>query len=193
MTSPPVRRAAATLGAAAAMGSLARPYATIGSADRVVSVAVALDPRSPMLAFGILVTVSAAVAVVDHTRGEQLLGILFAVVLVAGVLGPLVVPEFRGAPEPGLWLLLIGWVLVDVADDLDPDRRHPRFGRWLAVDALTMLLLSGSVFLWVHRTAVTTGWTVTLRVAWLASGVVAVAGWLVAAAWEWTAERESSV
>jgi len=88
-----------------------------------------------------------------------------------------------------MWLLLIGWTMVDVADDLDPRRSHARFGRWLPVDALTVLLASGSGFLWVHRNAVLSGWTTTRTVLWALTGIAALGGWLLAVAWEWTAEE----
>lgn len=181
------RRALTALGAGCALASLAFPYATIEAAGRQVSVAVALDPRSPLLVLGLLVLVGAALSMVDATRGEQVLGLLFAAVLVGAVLGPLVVVDSTGYPEPGSWLLLAGWVLVDAGADLDPTREHARFGRWVPVGALAVLLLAGSAFLWVDRLAVTTGWTTAYAVAWVVTGSVAVGAWLVAAAWEYTA------
>jgi hypothetical protein len=189
MVSLLVRRGVAALGGLAGVASLAQPYATIESGGRAVAVAVSLDPRSPALVLGVLVFAGSVLAVADQTRGEQLLGGLFGLLLFACVVGPLVVPGVRGYPRPGLWLLLVGWVLVDVADDLDPGRSHARFDRWLPVDALTVLLVSGSAFLWVHRGAVRSGWTTTRTLLWALTGAVALGGWLVAVAWEWTAER----
>lgn len=185
-TDPLFRRALTALGAGCALVSLAFPYATIEAAGRRVSVAVALDPRSPLLVLGLLVLVGAALSMVDATRGEQVLGLLFAAVLVGAVLGPLVVVDSTGYPEPGIWLLLAGWVFVDLADGLDPAREHPRVGRWLPVAALVVTLLAGSAFLWVDRLAVTGGWTTARTAAWAGTGAVAVGAWITAAGWEYT-------
>lgn len=180
------RELLAAFGASCALASLALPYATLSGAGLDVQVAASLGARSPLLALPVLVVAGALLSLFDTTRGEQVLGLLFAALLVATVLGPLVVPDLSGWPEPGLWLLLAGWVLVDAADDLALS--NPRAERRVVLGALTSLLVAGSAFLYLHRVALTGGWTTPLLVVWLATGAVALGSWITAFVWEWTAE-----
>lgn len=179
----------ALLGAACAVASLALPYATLSGLGRTVSVSVVLDPRSPLFALPILVVGCAVLAALDTTRGEQLLGFLFALGLAAFVVGPLFVMDFSGWPGPGLALLFVGWLLVDAADNLDPALSNDRAPRWVPLSGLAVLGVAGLSFLWLHRVVVRTAEPTLVTAAWLVSGAIAVVAWLLTAAWEWTAER----
>lgn len=179
----------ALAGAGWALASLAFPYATLSGPNRTVRIAASLSPRSPLLALPVLVISGAVLAVIDSTRGEQLLGALFAVALLATVVGPLFVADRTGHPGPGLWLLLVGWILVDAADDLDPALSNSRADRRVALGALAVLLVAGSMFLWRYQ-PVRDPHDLARTTLVAVSALVATVAWLTAAAWEWTAERE---
>jgi hypothetical protein len=188
---PQPRRLLALAGVVCTLASLSFPYATLSLGGRSVAVAATVDPRSPVFVLPILVVVAAALAAVDPTRGEQLVGGLFGLLLLAAVVGPLFVLELTGWPGPGLWLLFVGWLLVDAADDLDPALTNERADRRVVHAALTALFVAGSVFLATHRAAAVDGASLAVTALWLASGVLGTAAWGVALWWERTADRTS--
>jgi hypothetical protein len=185
-------RVLAAAGALCALGSLAFPYATLVGFGQRVPVTPRIRGRLVLLGLAALVVGGAAIALVEYTRGEQVLGVLFALLLATTVVGPLFVPELTGVPEAGLWLLFVGWLLVDAADNLDPRLSNERAERWVALAALAVLGTAGSVFLWLHRQYIEVGLTGPAEILLPASGAIAIAAWLVAFWWEWTATREAA-
>jgi hypothetical protein len=121
------------------------------------------------------VLAGAAVGLVDHTRGEQLLG------TVAGGLAAAVAVAWAAGVDltagPGLAVAMVAWGFLEAADLFGPRLSHPRTPRSRPLVAVAVCVAGTVGFLLLA------GW-VRLPV-----GVLAVAAWLYAVRWELTASR----
>lgn len=174
MTGPrAARRGLGLAGVALAVASVPLGYLRLGGRPVTLTLPAGTVGLDALVAVAVLG--SAGVALLDCTRGEQLLGAvaggLAAAVGVSWVVGAAV------SAGPGLPVAMVAWALVEVADLLDPRLAHPATPRRLAVAAVGLAAASTVAFL-------TVGGPVRLL-----SGVLAVAAWLYAVRWELGAVR----
>jgi len=178
---PPGRRAVAGVGAALAVASTPLPYLRVGGDPLAVALPAGAVGADVLVAAAVLA--GAAVSLVDHTRGEQLLGAvaggLAAAVGVGWLAGAAGVgpPLARLTAGSGLALAVVAWGVVEAAALLDPERSHPRVPRWAAVGAVAVCVVGTVGFLFLAG---------SFR---LLPGVLAVAAWLYAVRWELVATR----
>lgn len=181
MDRPGREQAVAGVGAALAVASVPLPYLGVGGDPLVVALPVGAVGADALVAGAVLA--GAAVSLVDHTRGEQLLGTV-AGGLAAAVGGCWLVaaagagwPFDQVSAGPGLAVAMVAWGGVETADLLDPGRSHPGASRWTAVAAVGVCVVGTVGFLLVDG---------GVR---LLPGALAVASWLYAVRWELAATR----
>jgi hypothetical protein len=183
MDYPSRARLAAGAGAALAVASVPLPYLRAGGDPVVLPLPVGDVGADAVVAAVVLA--GAAVSLVDHTRGEQLLGAVTGGLAAAVAVGWVAGAAGAGGPfgrltaGPGLAVAMVGWGVVEVADLLDPGRSHPRGSRWAAVGAV-----AGCV-------AGTVGFLLVDGGVRLVPGALGVAAWLYAVRWELAATRSS--
>ncbi len=173
MDRPGREQAIAGTGAALAVASLPLPYLRVAGDPLVLALPAGVVDVDWVVAGAVLA--GAVVSLVDHARGEQVLG------TVAGGLAATVglgwVAGTGLAAGPGLAVATVAWGVVEVAALLDPRRSHPRVSRWVAVGAV-----AGCV-------AGTVGFLLVDGGGRLVPGALGVGAWLYALRWELTASR----
>jgi hypothetical protein len=181
MDYPGGERLAAGTGAALAVASIPLPYLRVGGDPVVLALPVGSVDADAVVAAAVLA--GAAVSLVDHTRGEQLLGAVAGGLAAAVAVGWVAGAAGAGGPfgrltaGSGLAVAMVAWGAVEVADLLEPGRSHPRVSRWAAVGAV-----AGCV-------AGTVGFLLVDGGVRLVPGALGVAAWLYAVRWELAAAR----
>ncbi len=181
MGRPGREQAVAGVGAALAVASVPLPYLRVGGDPLVVAFPVGGVGADALVAAAVLA--GAVVSLLDHTRGEQLLGtVAGGLAAVVGV-GWLIAAAGAGWPfdqvsaGPGLAVAMVAWGAVETADLLEPGRSHPEASRWTAVAAVGVCVVGTVGFLLVDG---------GVR---LVPGALGVGAWLYALRWELAATR----
>ena len=167
------RRALAGTGAALAVASLPLPYLCVAGDPLVLVSPVGAVDVDWVVAGAVLV--GAVVSLVDHARGEQLLGTVAGGLAATVGLGWVAGTDL--AAGPGLAVAMVAWGVVEAAALLDPGRSHPRVSRWVAVGAVAGCVAGTVGFLFVDGGGR------------LVPGALGVGAWLYALRWEVTATR----
>jgi len=181
MDRPAREQVIAGAGAALAVASVPLPYLGVGGDPLVVAFPAGTADVNALVAAAVLA--GAAVALRDHTRGEQLLGTVAGGLAAAVGVDWLAATAGAGGPfgqlsaGPGLVVAMVAWGIVEVAALLDPGRSHPRTPRWIAVTAVGVCVAGAAGFLVVDG---------AVR---LVPGALGVVAWLYVVRWELEASR----
>lgn len=173
MNRPGREQAIAGTGVALAVASTPLPYLRVAGTPVVLTLPVGPVDVDWVVAGAVLA--GAAVSLVDHARGEQLLGTVAGGLAATVGLGWVAGTDL--AAGPGLAVAMVAWGVVEAAALLDPRRSHPRVSRWVAVGAV-----AGCV-------AGTVGFLLVDGAGRLVPGALGVGAWLYALRWELTASR----